>query len=599
MTTRLDRPKARVQALRERMRREELAAYLVPSTDDHHDEYVPPCWERRAWMSGFTGSAGELLVTLDGAHLWTDGRYFAQATRELRGSGIALMKMGQKGVPVLADFLADCVRSGGAIGVDPRVLMHARHESIQRALRGGKGELRLVDANLVDEIWEDRPPIPDEPVQLHGRRWAGETTRKKLTRLRKAMRERGVDALVISALDQLAWAFNVRGADVAYNPLAIGYGLITAEGAELFVAPGKVGPVVAKKLSGVTVRGYGEIAEACRALGAANARVWIDPACTNMWLVGHLDGADLVELPSPITAMKAVKNDVELAGMQASQVRDGVAMVRFLRWLEREVPRGGVTEISAADKLTSLRAKGEHFRGPSFRTISGYGPNGAIIHYTVTPATNLPLEPRGLYLVDSGGQYLDGTTDITRTVLLGKKATKAQKDQFTRVLQGHIALARAVFPESVRGVRLDLLARRPLWDAGLDYNHGTGHGVGSYLGVHEGPQSIGTRETDAALEPGNVLTNEPGYYVEGEYGIRIENLIAVRPDETRSHDGTRFLAFETLTLCPIDRRLIDVRLLSGEERKWLNRYHKRVKRELSPHLGRDDRAWLSKACATI
>jgi Xaa-Pro aminopeptidase len=382
--------------------------------------------------------------------------------------------------------------------------------------------------------------------------------------------------------------------------VAIAYAIVTPKSAMLFTNLDNVTQGLRRALGGhVEVHAYDEIGAACRSLARDRSRVWADAATTNMSIATELAGASIVADPGPIARIKARKNAVEISGMRRAHVRDGVAMVRFLEWLEKAVPRGGVTEISAAAELLSFRARGEYFQGASFRTISGYGAHGAIVHYTVTDKTNVPLRPDGLYLVDSGGHYLDGTTDITRTVLLGKGASADQKNAFTRVLKGVIALTTAVFPEGVRGLRLDTLARRALWDAGLDYGHGTGHGVGMYLNVHEGPQSIGVRCTGVPLEEGNIFSNEPGYYVEGAFGLRIENLILVRKHEAASRAGRVFFTFDTLTMCPIDTRLVEVKLFTTEERRWLNDYHREVKRTLSPHLESSTRAWLARACGAL
>ncbi len=592
--------KEKLNALRARMRELGLAAYLIPSTDPHQSEYLPECWMRRAWFSGFTGSAGDVVVTLQGAGLWTDGRYFLQAEKELRGSGIRLFRMGDRGVPKLQDYLASALQKGEAAGVDPRLLSVDRAAELEKALHPSGARMAYPEENLVDELWKDRPSVSTEPALEHPVRFAGETVSSRLRRLRAEMKSRRVQAHVLNNLDAIAWLFNIRGRDIAYNPLVISYAIVDGRSASLFAHPGKIPPALEKKLSrNVAVRPYDEFAGALQELAVKGPRVWLDSAVASRWIAGLLDGCDILPDRSPVAAMKARKNDAEIAGMKEAHVRDGVAMVRFLRWLEAEVPGGKVTELSAAEALEACRSGGENYVGPSFDTISGYAGNGAVIHYRVTGKTNLTLKPQGIYLTDSGGQYLDGTTDITRTVLLGGRATKEQREQFTRVLKGHVALASALFPSGIAGYRLDTLARQPLWEAGLDYNHGTGHGVGAHLGVHEGPQSIGTRWAEAALEPGNILSNEPGYYVDGQYGIRIENLILVREEPKLGKDGRSFLGFETITLCPIDRRLIEPKLLTSKELDWVNAYHRRVQRALSPLLATEERVWLRAACAAL
>jgi Xaa-Pro aminopeptidase len=590
----------KIAALRRLMAERGLAAYLVPSTDPHQSEYVPECWRRRAWASGFTGSAGDLLVTARVAGLWTDGRYFLQAEGQLQGSGIKLFRMGDPGVPTLHAFLAKVLKEGDLLGLDPATVSVAEARKLEAAVKVVHARASFLEENLVDAAWSDRPQRPGRSIVAHPRKFAGETVAAKLKVVRAAMAERKAAALVIPVLDQVAWLYNIRGGDVQYNPVAIGYALVMAKEAFLFAGVDTVSPELEKMLApSVRVRPYELFGDALRALAAEKSRTWIDEGAASRWIADLLAGCELVTEASPVLLSRSRKNAVEIAGMKAAHVRDGSAMVRFLYWLEQEVPLGTVTELYAANKADAFRADGQHFRGPSFDTISGYLGDGAIIHYRVTTETDSALKPEGIYLIDSGGQYLDGTTDITRTVLLGKKATKEQKERFTRVLRGHIALARVAFPAGTRGPRLDTLARIPLWEAGLDYNHGTGHGVGAYLGVHEGPQSIGTREANAVLEPGNILSNEPGYYEPGAYGIRIENLILVTEDPVRTRPGKQWLRFETITLCPIDTRLVEPKLLSADEKKWLNEYHAGVRKALSPQLDAPERRWLAQATAPV
>jgi len=597
----MQRVKDRVQALRAKMREEGIHAFLVPSSDPHQSEYVPDCWQRRPWISGFTGSMGDVLVTLRDAGLWADGRYYLQAEDQLSGSGIRLFRMGQPGVPTLAEFLQKNLGNGQVLGIDPQTVSIRRASEIELALQVGGGKMRSLPSNLVDEIWTARPKPPSNAVMALATRFAGEAVSAKLARVQKAMKERKVDAHFISALDGVAWLFNLRGSDVPFNPVLIAYALVTSKGATLFVDPRKMSTDVARSLGRrVELRPYDETAAALRRLGREKRRVWVEDTSVSRWAADLLSGADLVTDTSPITLMKARKNKTEIRGMRDAHLRDGVAMCRFLCWLEGAVGKDSITEISAADKLEEFRGSGKHFRGLSFRTISGYGAHGAIIHYSVTPETDVRLRPAGIYLVDSGAQYLDGTTDITRTVLLGKKATAEQKDRFTRVLQGHIRLGRARFPRGVTGGRLDVLARTSLWEIGLDYNHGTGHGVGSYLNVHEGPRSISSaKDTGLPIESGNIFSNEPGYYKPGEYGIRLENLVLVKEDGVAGENGLPYYEFETLTLCPIDTQLVDTRLLEPEERSWLNAYHKDVYRKLSPYVDSRERAWLKRTCSPI
>jgi Xaa-Pro aminopeptidase len=593
--------KQRVQALRAKMREHNVQAYLVPGADPHQSEYVPDCWQRRAWISGFTGSMADVLVTDRDAGLWTDGRYFLQATDELAGSGIRLFRMGQPGVPALNEFLQKNLRNGRVLGIDAQTVSIRRSREIELALQAGGGKVRTLSTNLVDEIWKDRPVLPSNQVMALPTRFAGETVAAKLARVRKQMKERNVDAHFISALDGVAWLFNLRGSDVPFNPVLIAYALVTSTEAILFVDATKVPAPISKSLGKtVELRPYHDVRAALQQLGLEKKRVWVEDTSVSRWAADLLSGSELVTETSPVTLMKARKNESEIHGMREAHVRDGVAMCRFLCWLESAIANDKVSEISAADKLQEFRSAGEHFRGLSFRTISGYAAHGAIIHYSVTPETDVRLRPSGLYLVDSGAQYLDGTTDITRTVLLGKKATLEQKDRFTRVLQGHIRLGRARFPQGVTGGRLDVLARTALWEVGLDYNHGTGHGVGSFLNVHEGPRSISSaKDTGLPIEAGNIFSNEPGYYKPGEYGIRLENLVLVTTNGVSGENGLPYYEFETLTLCPIDTRLIDTRLLAPEERTWLNGYHKEVYAKLFSHVDSRERAWLKRACSPV
>ena len=592
-------PRARLARLREAMREHEIAAYLVPSSDPHQSEYVPEHWARRQWASGFTGSAGELVVGLQGGGLWTDGRYHLQARRQLRGSGLKLFPVGDKGVPTIEEHLAKTLPGGAAVGVDPAVVSLKRTRRIAEKFAPAGLTLKPIDANLVDAV---RGPVPGR--RARGRvvplpaRFAGETSASKLRRVRRAMRERGADALLVTTLDAIAWLFNVRGSDVAYNPVVIAYAVVTRDEAVLHVDRGKLDAAVEAHLRRTArIEPYAAFRRTLRALGRRKAAVWIDRETTSLLCARLLDGANPVFGPSPIPRMKARKNEVELAGIRAAHRRDGAAMVRFLRWLEGAVPAGGVTEMSAAAKLDGLRSEGEHFRGLSFPTIAGYADHGAIIHYSVDEASDVPLRPEGLFLCDSGAHYLDGTTDVTRTLLLGGRPTDAQRDAYTRVFKGHVAIATARFPAGTTGARLDTLARAALWQSGRDYAHGTGHGVGAFLNVHEGPQSISHRSTSVPLEPGNVQSNEPGYYEPGEFGIRIENLVEVVRDEAIA--PREFLRFDTLTLCPIEKRLVDPGLLSAAERAWLDAYHARVLDTLGPDLDRGERAWLEGACAPL
>ncbi|MCB9555494.1 MAG: aminopeptidase P family protein [Deltaproteobacteria bacterium] len=585
--------KSRLEQLRAVMQRNGIAAYIVPSTDAHQSEYVPPCWQRRQWISGFTGSAGDVVVTLRAAALWTDGRYFLQAEQELAGSDIELCKIGQKDTLSIETWLRKQLSAGETVGIDPKLLSPTLRTRLQKELGEAEIGLTLVDLNLIDQIWTDQPAAPDSPIELYPVRYAGETSSAKLKRLRRELKQRQATAHVLTALDAIAWLFNIRGTDVPFNPVAICNAVIGADSATLFIDATKIPATVGKKLSSqIEIAPYDAFATALEELSTQRATVWVDEQATNSWVLERLANATLIRERSPIWQMKAKKNDTELAGMQQAHLRDGVAMVRFLAWLDHALAaEEQIDEVSVATKLERLRSEGSNYRGQSFAPIAGYGANGAVIHYSASPESASRLRRHGLFLIDSGGQYLDGTTDITRTVALGKP-TAAQKQHFTRVLKGHIAIASCVFPEGTSGRQIDVLARQALWQAGLDYAHGTGHGVGCYLNVHEGPQSINPwRCTGVPLEAGNVLSNEPGYYLTGEYGIRIENLLAVRQSDV----GPGFLCFEELTLCPIDIQLVVSGMLSAGELKWLNDYHARVRRELLPLLPAAEARWLRAA----
>jgi Xaa-Pro aminopeptidase len=586
----------KIAALRAQMRAQKIDAYYVPSTDPHQSEYVPDIWRRRAWLSGFTGSAGDVLVTRNRAGLWTDSRYFLQAEQQLDGSGIALFKLGTPGTPGLWDWAARQLKPRQTVGVDPQLLSLNEAESLEAAL-GARGiNVRSIPANLVDAAWKDRPAPGEEPIRVHGRSFAGETVAGKLARVRAAMRERGARAHVLAALDTIAWLFNVRGADVCFNPVVIAYAIVTEREALLFVDPRKVGAsVLAAFGKDVKIFAYQEFGRKLAELGRKRLPVLLDPATTNRWVAERLGRAPIVKAESPVTAFKSVKNRVQMRGIVDCHVRDGVAMVKFLKWLEPAVRRGGQSELSAAIQLEEFRREGRHYQGPSFETISAYGPHGAIVHYAADAKSNARLRPRGVYLIDSGGNYLDGTTDITRTVAFGKP-TPRQKDAFTRVLQGHIDVAMTPFPDGTSGQRLEMFARRPLFLGGMNYGHGTGHGVGHYLSVHEGPMGLTPRDVrNVPLKPGNLLSIEPGYYRAGAFGIRIENLAFVAEGESIDGGDVPWYRWLVVTLCPIDRRLIEKRMLTPEQRDWLDGYHVRVYKTLAPHLDAAHRAWLRLA----
>ncbi|MFH1143405.1 MAG: M24 family metallopeptidase [Candidatus Eisenbacteria bacterium] len=580
----------KIQALRRLMRKEGLHAYLVPSTDPHLSEYVPECWKRREWVSGFTGSAGDVVVMLKEAGLWTDSRYFLQSERELEAGVVSLFKLGVAGTPSIEEHLAKRLKPGQIVGVDPQVLSEERAGAIAKAL-GEKGIRLRYTANLIDRLWEDRPAVPQEPITRHADAFAGETALEKLARMRAELARLEVDFHVLTALDSIAWLFNIRGRDVEFNPLVIAHAILGKKTAELFIDSAKVSPELREWLKGFArLRPYEALGETLKALGKKKARVLVDPASTNHWVVERLKGAVIRFAPSPIVHAKAVKNAAQIRGIRDAHRRDGVAMVRFLHWLEGALKERSYTELEVAEKCMAFREQEAHYCGASFDTIVGFNANAAVVHYSPRTGENAVVGRRGILLVDSGAQYLDGTTDITRTITIGAP-TPREKELFTRVLKGHINLARAAFPKGMAGIRVEILARQALWEAGIEYGHGTGHGVGHYLSVHEGPVGFSARAT-APLEPGNLISLEPGCYEKGQYGFRTENLVVLVSDAKRSTKELEWCALDAVTLCPIDRELIEPGLMTAEERAWLNDYHARVFAELGPRLAADVRAWL-------
>lgn len=589
----------RIEGLRKLMKNKKVQAYLIPSTDPHRSEYVPKCWRRREWISGFTGSAGDIIVTQDWAGLWTDSRYFIQAADQLEGSGIELMKLGKPETPSIEKWLKENLKKGDKLGVDPCLMFPGDETRMLKVLKSKGVSIHYIDDNLVDKLWKDQPKIPEDTVSVLAKKFTGETVEEKLGRVREKMAEKGCKVHIVPALDRVAWFLNLRGKDVDYNPVFISYLVITDSDATLYINKKKITKSAEKALKGIKIKNYLDIAKDLKALAKKKPKVWLDPMTTNMWLMGNITGCKVHKYHSPITDFKSIKNATELEGMKQAHIIDGVAMVKFLKWLDENVKKGNVTEMSAAKKLDGIRVKHKDCVGLSFTTISGYAGHGAIVHYDVTKETNVKIEPKGLYLVDSGGQYKFGTTDITRTIVVGKEATKKEKEMFTRVLKGHIALTLLRWPKGFSGKQIEVLARKPLWDVGTNYGHGTGHGIGHYLNVHEGPMGITPRDKGLPLKAGNVLSNEPGYYLADHFGIRHENVLAIVKDEKFSSDDGEWLMFDTLTMCPIDRRGIDPNLLCDEELKWLNAYHKTVYETLAPFLDKNHKAWLKKATAAL
>jgi Xaa-Pro aminopeptidase len=587
----------RLTALREELARRRLDGFVVPLTDEHMSEYVGAYAQRLAWLTGFQGSAGSAVVLPAEAAIFVDGRYTLQVREQVSAEDWSYQSVPETSV---ASWLRDRAGEGARIGYDPWLHTKGWVTAARSALASRGAELVAVDTNPVDAVWPDQPLPSKARLVVQPDDLTGKSSAAKRQDVADWLAAQQADAAVLSALDSIAWAFNIRGQDVDRTPVALAYAVIQSDGtADLFVAPEKLGDDVAQHL-GNAVRRHPRAAFAGYLAGLAGKRVAADPerAVAAIFEALAEAGATVIEARDPVVLPKAIKNAVEIAGHKAAQARDGAALTRFLHWLSVEAPKGGQTEISAQDRLRAFREETGQLRDLSFDTISGAGPNGAVVHYRVSEETNRPLELDSLYLVDSGGQYRDGTTDVTRTVAIGTP-TAEMKDRFTRVLKGHIALATALFPAGTRGQQLDTLARQFLWQAGLDYAHGTGHGVGAFLSVHEGPQRIapvGSSQAggDEPLRPGMILSNEPGYYKTGAYGIRIENLILVVPRDAGGAEKP-LLGFETLTLAPIDRNLIDLDLMTGPERAWLDAYHARVAAEIGPLVPADVRAWLDEA----
>ncbi|HYG30624.1 MAG TPA: aminopeptidase P family protein [Allosphingosinicella sp.] len=592
---------ARLQALREQLKAERLDGFVVPLTDEHMSEYVGSYAQRLAWLTGFQGSAGSAVVLPEEAAIFTDGRYTLQVREQVDGRHWSFQSVPETSV---ADWLRAHAPDGGRIGYDPWLHTSDWVKKARAALEEKGAELVAVRRNPVDAVWSDKPEPSKARLIVHPDALAGKSSAAKRQEMGDWLKEQRADSAVLSALDSIAWTFNVRGADVDHTPVALAFAIVHDDGtADLFAAPEKVGDDVRQHL-GNGVRLHDRAAFEPFLASLAGRTVAADPERAVAAIFEALEqaGAKVVRKRDPAVLPKAIKNETEIAGHRAAQARDGAALVRFLHWLSVEAPKGGLDELTASDRLLEFRKACGDLRDTSFDTISGAGPNGAIVHYRASEETNRPLELNSIYLVDSGGQYPDGTTDVTRTVAIGPP-TAEMRDRFTRVLKGHVAVARAIFPDGTRGSQLDSFARQYLWAAGLDYAHGTGHGVGAFLAVHEGPQRIspvGSSQSggDEPLKAGMILSNEPGYYKTGEYGIRIENLVLVVPVEVAGAEK-RTLGFETLTFAPIERALIEVAMLTAEERRWVDEYHARVIEVVGPQLDGEVRGWLEAQCAPL
>nr|WP_287775071.1 aminopeptidase P family protein [Prevotella sp.] len=587
----------RLESLREVMRREHLSAFIFPSTDAHQSEYVADHWQGRTWISGFNGSAGTAVVTMKSAALWTDSRYFLAAEEQLKGTEFQLMKLKIEGTPTISEWLAQELQGENAeVGLDGMVNSYHETMGLIADLRKSGGITVRTNFDPLGLIWTDRPAIPANPVEIQPMEFAGESVASKISRIRTALRQRHADGMLISALDDIAWTLNLRGTDVHCVPVFVSYLLISSQQVSLYVDSAKINDEVKAYLTenGISLYPYNKVAEGLERYSEYN--ILLDGDETSYFLWKTVKCQEIIAGNSPVPAMKAQKNDREIAGFRQAMLRDGVAMVKFLRWLKPAVEAGGQTEISIDRKLTSLRAEQHLFRDISFDTIAGYQAHGAIVHYEATPETDVALKPEGLILIDSGAQYQDGTTDITRTISLGP-VTEEMKHVYTLVLKGHIQLELAKFPDGASGTQLDALVRECMWREGYNYLHGTGHGVGSYLSVHEGPHQIRMEWKPTPLRAGMTVTDEPGLYLSGKFGVRIENTLLIKDYQTTEFG--KFLQMESLTLCPIDLTPVDFSMLQPEEIEWLDTYHRDVFEKLSPYLEGEDLEWLREATRPV
>ena len=587
---------SRIQALRTLFSREGIQAFIIPSTDPHLSEYVAPHWKSREWISGFTGSAGTVVVTTGKAGLWTDSRYFLQAAQQLEGTEIELYKEMLPETPSISTFLCTQLSPGDAVGIDGKMFSAEEVERMQAELQKCRIEIKNIP-DPMRELWADRPPMPEAPAFIHETKYSGKSSVEKISIIREELKKCNARALFISALDEIAWTLNLRGNDVHCNPVIVSYLLIEEQDIHYFIQPQKITLEVAEylKSTGISLHPYEEVETYLKQIRVES--LLINPSKTNYAAYSAVNpNCKIIHGVSPVTLLKAIRNEQEIAGIHAAMQRDGVALVKFLKWLEEAVPAGKETEISVDKKLHSFRAEQDLYMGESFDTIAGYKEHGAIVHYEATPETDVPLKPEGFLLLDSGAQYLDGTTDITRTIALGE-LTEEEKTDYTLILKGHIALAMAKVPAGTRGAQLDVLARMPIWQRGMNFLHGTGHGVGHFLNVHEGPQSIRMNENPVTLQLGMLTSNEPGVYKAGSHGVRTENLVLVVP----AGEGMfgNYLQFETVTLCPICKKGIIKELLTNEEIEWLNGYHQTVYEKLSPSLNKEEQAWLKEATSSL
>lgn len=587
----------RLADLRELMQREHLAAFIFPSTDPHQGEYIPDHWKGREFISGFNGSAGTAVVTMTSAALWTDSRYFLAAEEQLAGTEFQLMKLKIEGTPTISEWLGKELKDmqSPEVGIDGMVNSASAAKALIAELRNEGGITLRTNFDPLAQIWKQRPPIPTNPVELYPLEYAGESTQEKITRIRKALRDRHADGMLMAALDDIAWTLNLRGTDVHCNPVFVSYLIISTKEVILYINKEKLTPEVSDylKAEGIKVDDYTNVGQGLKDYFEYN--ILLDPDEVNYTLYKMVK-REIIEAESPVKRMKTIKNATEIEGFRRAMLKDGIALVKFLHWLKPAVEAGGQTEISIDQKLTALRAEQPLYRDISFDTIAGYQAHGAIVHYEATPETDIPLKPEGFLLLDSGAQYLDGTTDVTRTIALGP-VTEEQKKIYTLVLKGHIQIELCKFPSGSSGTQIDILARKDMWREGLNYLHGTGHGVGTYLNVHEGPHQFRMEWKPAPLVSGMTITDEPGIYLAGKFGVRTENTLLIVP--FKETEFGKFLQFESLTLCPIDTTPIVVEMLLPEERQWLNDYHQMVFNRLSPHLTPEEQDWLRNATKPI
>jgi Xaa-Pro aminopeptidase len=574
-----------LEKIRDIMKKNNINYYIIPSSDSHQSEYVADYFKGREFISGFTGSAGTLLIGHQDAYLWTDGRYFIQAEKELRGTGISLMKMRTSGYPTIEEWIKQNIKEEETLGFDGKLFSVNQYKGFLNIANENKFRLNMNN-DLLEEFWATRSELPKSKIFIHEEVYSGKSALEKLSEVRYHMKEKKAANYIISSLDDIAWLCNIRGNDIKFNPVALAYVIVTEKDTNLYINNNKIDNETRIKLNsqGINIYEYDEIEEHVKLINEATI---IDASKLNAKIYSLLSkDIEIIDEINITTRLKAVKNDIEISNIEKSQIRDGVAMVRFIKWLKESIKKEKITEISASKKLTELRAMGENYKGDSFNTIAGYKDHAAMMHYSATEATDYELKAEGMFLVDSGAQYLDGTTDITRTFVLGKLTSEEKRD-FTLVLKGHIALATAKFLKGTTGMNLDILARRPLWNYRIDYKCGTGHGVGYFLNVHEGPQGIRPEGNTTALEKGMIITNEPGVYKEGKHGIRIENTLLVVED-MKSEEFGEFYKFNTISYCPIDLNGVDIYMLTNEEKEWLNNYHKIVFEKLSPYLSEEE-----------